>query len=63
MTANTERAAAIRWIPAEMADYWLTMEELEAAGCFDPPRSPPPPPLAPAPLVCYRNAAGQSWDG
>ncbi|WP_371258361.1 H-NS family nucleoid-associated regulatory protein [Cupriavidus sp. GA3-3] len=44
-----------------MADYGLTMEELEAAGCFDPP--PPPPPPAPAPVVCYRNAAGQSWDG
>ncbi|MGY2492184.1 H-NS histone family protein [Cupriavidus sp. CP313] len=61
MTAKTERAAAIRWIQAEMADYGLTMEELEAAGCFDPP--PPPPPPAPAPVVCYRNAAGQSWDG
>lgn len=32
MTAKTERAAAIRWIRAEMADYGLTMEELEAAG-------------------------------
>ncbi|WP_042876585.1 H-NS family nucleoid-associated regulatory protein [Cupriavidus necator] len=61
MTAKTERAAAIRWIQAEMADYGLTMEELAAAGCFDPP--PPPPPPAPAPVVCYRNAAGQSWDG
>lgn len=45
-----------------MADYGLTMKELEAAGCFDPPPPPPPPP-APAPVVCYRNAAGQSWDG
>ena len=67
MTAKTERAAAIRWIQAEMADYGLTMEELEAAGCFDPPPPPPPPPPAPAPaappVVCYRNAAGQSWDG
>ncbi|MGX6567721.1 H-NS histone family protein, partial [Cupriavidus necator] len=35
MTAKTERAAAIRWIRAEMADYGLTMEELAAAGCFD----------------------------
>ncbi|MEM5432585.1 conserved hypothetical protein (plasmid) [Cupriavidus taiwanensis] len=61
MTANTERAAAIRWIQAEMADYGLTMEELAAAGCFDPP--PPPPPPAPPPVVCYRNAAGQKWDG
>ncbi|QQX89093.1 H-NS histone family protein (plasmid) [Cupriavidus necator] len=61
MTAKTEWAAAIRWIQAEMADYGLTMEELAAAGGFDPP--PPPPPPAPAPVVCYRNAAGQSWDG
>ncbi|BDB30649.1 hypothetical protein Tamer19_51220 [Cupriavidus sp. TA19] len=64
MTEINERAAAIRWIQAEMADYGLTMEELEAAGCFDPPPPPPPPPPAPAPppVVCYRNAAGQSWD-
>ncbi|MGO4156996.1 H-NS histone family protein [Cupriavidus sp. YAF13] len=59
MTANNERAEAIRWIQDQMADYGLTMEELEAAGCFDPPSPPPPPP----PAVCYRNAAGQSWDG
>ncbi|WP_454743483.1 H-NS histone family protein [Cupriavidus necator] len=63
MTAKTERAAAIRWIQAEMADYGLTMEELAAAGCFDPPPPPPPPAPAPPPVVCYRNAAGQSWDG
>lgn len=62
MTAKTERAAAIRWIQNEMADYGLTMEELAAAGCFDPPPPPPPAP-APPPMVCYRNAAGQSWDG
>ena len=60
MTKNTERAAAIRWIQEQMADYGLTMEELEAAGCFDPP-PPPPPPLPPA--VCYRNAEGLTWDG
>lgn len=59
VTANNERAEAIRWIQDQMADYGLTMEELEAAGCFDPPSPPPPPP----PAVCYRNAAGQSWDG
>ncbi|MNS94047.1 H-NS histone family protein [compost metagenome] len=58
MTVNNERADAIRWIQDQMADYGLTMEELEAAGCFDPPPHPPPPPP-----VCYRNAAGQSWDG
>ncbi|WP_316157558.1 H-NS family nucleoid-associated regulatory protein [Cupriavidus sp. BIC8F] len=55
MTVNNERAAAIRWIQDQMADYGLTMEELAAAGCFDPP--PPPPP------VYYRNAQGMSWDG
>ncbi|UIF88562.1 H-NS family nucleoid-associated regulatory protein [Cupriavidus sp. UYPR2.512] len=62
MTTKTERAAAIRWIQDQMADYDLTMEELRAAGCFDPPPPPPPPP-APPPVVCSRNAAGQSWDG
>ncbi|MEM5432627.1 conserved protein of unknown function (plasmid) [Cupriavidus taiwanensis] len=56
-------AAAIRWIQAEMADYGLTMEELTATGCFDPPPAPPSPPPAAAPEVCYRNAAGQRWDG
>lgn len=49
------RAEAIRWIQAQMADYGLTREELEAAGCFDPP----PPPLPP---VCDRNAEGLTWD-
>ncbi|WP_439669839.1 Histone-like protein H-NS C-terminal domain-containing protein [Cupriavidus necator] len=65
MTEINERAAAIRWIQTEMADYGLTMEELEAAGCFHPPPPLPPPPPAPAPppVVCYRNAAGQSWGG
>ncbi|KWR87611.1 H-NS histone family protein [Cupriavidus sp. IDO] len=57
MTAKNERADAIRWIQAQMADYGLTMEELAAARCFDPP--PPPPP----PAVCYRNAEGLTWDG
>ena len=32
---------SIRWIQAQMADYGLTMEELAAAGCFDPPPAPP----------------------
>ena len=59
MTTNTERADAIRWIQAQMADYGLTMEALRAAGCFEPP--PPPPPAAPP--VCYRNAEGLTWDG
>ncbi|ODV44339.1 DNA-binding protein [Cupriavidus sp. UYMMa02A] len=63
MTTNTERAAAIRWIQEQMANYGLTMEELDAAGCFDPPPPPPPPTPHPAPVVCYRNADGLSWDG
>ncbi|EYS95782.1 DNA-binding protein, partial [Cupriavidus sp. SK-4] len=41
MTAKTERADAIRWIQAQMDDYGLTLEELDAAGCLAPP--PPPP--------------------
>ena len=58
-TTATEivRADAIRWIQAQMADYGLTMDELEAAG-FDPPL--PPPPVARP--VCYRNAEGLTWD-
>jgi len=59
--AALECAAAIRWIQAEMADYGLTMEELAAAGCFDPPPPPPPPAPAPAPVLPQRR--GQSWDG
>uniref|UniRef100_UPI003F49565A H-NS histone family protein n=1 Tax=Cupriavidus yeoncheonensis TaxID=1462994 RepID=UPI003F49565A len=58
MTAKTERADAIRWIQAQMADYGLTLEDLDAAGCFEPPPPPPPPPA-----VCYRNAEGLTWDG
>ncbi|CAM3392970.1 MULTISPECIES: H-NS family nucleoid-associated regulatory protein [Cupriavidus] len=60
MTTKTERAEAICWIQAQMADYGLTMEELGAAGCFDPPPPPPSPAAAP---VCYRNAEGLTWDG
>ncbi|KAF7962303.1 DNA-binding protein [Cupriavidus sp. UYMU48A] len=62
MTAKTERADAIRWIQAQMDDYGLTLEELEAAGCFARPPPPEPPPLPP-PVVCYRNAEGLTWDG
>ncbi len=61
MTAKTERADAIRWIQAQMDDYGLTLEELDAAGCFAPPPPPPEPP--PPPPVCYRNAEGLTWDG
>lgn len=63
MTVNNERAEAIRWIQTQMADYGLTMEELEVAGCFDPHPPPPPPAPAPLPVVCYRNAEGLTWDG
>lgn len=55
MAMEIERADAIRWIRAQMLEYGLTMEELEAAGCFAPPPSPRP--------VCYSNAEGLSWDG
>lgn len=55
MAMEIDRADAIRWIRAQMLEYGLTMEELEAAGCFAPPPSPSP--------VCYRNAEGLSWDG
>ncbi|MBP0625164.1 H-NS histone family protein [Cupriavidus consociatus] len=58
MTAKTERTAAIRWIQEQMADYGLMMGELDASGVL---RAAAPP--APSPVVCYRNAAGQSWDG
>ncbi|EYS82173.1 DNA-binding protein [Cupriavidus sp. SK-4] len=40
-----------------MADYGLTLEDLDAADCFAPP--PPPPP----PAVCYGNADGLTWGG
>ncbi|MGY2490998.1 H-NS histone family protein [Cupriavidus sp. CP313] len=63
MTAKTERADAIRWIQAQMDDYGLTLEDLDAAGCFEPPPSPPPPAAPPPPVVCYRNAEGLTWDG
>ena len=55
MATEIERADAIRWIRAQMLECGLTMEELEAAGCFAPPPSPR--------SVCYRNAEGLSWDG
>lgn len=52
---NNEKEArerAIRWIRQCMALYGMTVADLEAAGCFMPPRRP-----------CYRNAQGQRWDG
>jgi DNA-binding protein H-NS len=55
MATEIERADAIRWIRAQMLEYGLTMEELEAGGCFAPPPSPR--------SVCCRNAEGLSWDG
>ncbi|MFC4521473.1 H-NS family nucleoid-associated regulatory protein [Cupriavidus pinatubonensis] len=54
---NNELAEATRWIQVQIVAYGLTLEGLEAAGCFDP--LPPPPP----PVLCYRNAEGLSWDG
>lgn len=55
MTTEIERADAICWIRAQMLDYGLTMEELDARGCFAPPPSPR--------SVGYRNAEGLCWDG
>lgn len=55
MTTEIERVDAIRWIRAQMLDYGLTMEELDARGCFAPPPSPR--------SVGYRNAEGPCWDG
>jgi len=56
-TTKNKRADAVRWIQAQMADYRLTMEELAASGCFDPPPPPSPPP------GCYRGAEGLSRVG
>ncbi|MCY0854007.1 H-NS family nucleoid-associated regulatory protein [Cupriavidus sp. D39] len=55
MAREIERADAIRWIRAQMLEYGLTMEKLEAGGCFAPPQS--------LRSVCYCNAEGLSWDG
>ncbi|WWQ33281.1 hypothetical protein RSgd_p1045 (plasmid) [Ralstonia solanacearum] len=49
------REAAIDWIQEQMETYGLTVEDLQALGCFDAP----PKPAAPV----YMNAAGQVWDG
>ena len=57
MTAKTERAAAIRWIQAEMADYGLTMEEFAAAGCFEPPTR-----AAAGGLLPQRRGAELGWE-
>lgn len=40
-----------------MADYGLTMEELAAAGCFDPPPPPPPTRAAAGGLLPQRHVA------
>lgn len=44
------REAAIDWIQEQMETYGLTVEDLQALGCFDAP----PKPAAPV----YMNAAG-----
>ncbi|MHA6831556.1 H-NS histone family protein [Ralstonia pseudosolanacearum] len=52
---DPDREAAIDWIQEQMETYGLTVEDLQALGCF----TPPPKPAAPV----YMNAAGQVWDG
>ncbi|MCY0852846.1 H-NS family nucleoid-associated regulatory protein [Cupriavidus sp. D39] len=56
MSIEIERAEAITWIRIQMAQHGLTLEHLQAAGCFA--ESPPPPTPG---AVRYRN--GQGWDG
>lgn len=65
MAANTVRAAAIRWISAERgrlrADHWETGGGgVHRSGHLLRHRRPLP---EPPPAVCYRNDAGQCWDG
>jgi hypothetical protein len=38
--SKDKRADAIRWIQTQMADYGLTLEDLDAAGYFAPPPLP-----------------------
>ncbi|BDB29514.1 H-NS histone family protein (plasmid) [Cupriavidus sp. P-10] len=54
MRSAIERADAIRWIRIRMVRHGLSLEDLRAAGCF---RNEGPI------VVCYRNAAGETWDG
>ncbi|CAJ0821974.1 MULTISPECIES: H-NS family nucleoid-associated regulatory protein [Ralstonia] len=49
------REAAIAWIREQMQTYELSVEDLQARGCFDLP----PPPVGPI----YMSADGQHWDG
>ncbi|TWG85962.1 DNA-binding protein H-NS [Cupriavidus gilardii J11] len=72
------RLAAIAWIRAQMDRYGLSLDDLEAAGCFSsdgdsatvlaPERAGDngvhaDAPASKAGTVLYRNALGQSWDG
>lgn len=49
------REAAIAWICEQMETYNLSVDDLQALGCFDPPPKPAGP--------LYMNADGQRWDG
>ncbi|AJG19376.1 H-NS histone family protein [Cupriavidus basilensis] len=53
-----ERAQAITWIRIQMAQYGLTLVDLQATGCF----TETPPTRSPG-AVRYCNAHGQVWDG
>ena len=71
------RLAAIAWIRAQMDRYGLSLDDLEAAGCFSAAADAPAMesdsaadnvdhagiPPATGGAVLYRNAMGQSWDG
>lgn len=49
------REAAIAWIQEQMQTYDLSVEDLQAHGCFEAP------PLPAGPV--YMSADGQHWDG
>ncbi len=49
------RENAIAWVREQMEAYGLSVEDLQAHGCFDPP----PAPIGPV----YMSADGQHWDG
>ena len=64
MTESTQSGAALRRraeaivrVRRQIAEYGLTLGQLEAAGCWSKERQEPAGP------VRYRDALGQTWDG
>ncbi|MFP4592415.1 MAG: DNA-binding protein [bacterium] len=49
------RETAIAWIHEQMETYNLSVDDLQAYGCFEPPPKPAKP--------LYMSADGQQWDG